>query len=106
MRWLQREIGCAAVAVLACAEEHTIAALLALIERAIVHLHADVCGGVRERPLLACGAIDDVAALESADPCKHDIRSSHTVKNAKRSQTTNQEKEMSRVRKDSGNGMI
>ena len=78
MRWLQREIGCAAVAVLACAEERTIAALLALIERAIVHLHADVCGGVRERPLLACSAIDDVAALESADPCKPDIRSSHS----------------------------
>jgi hypothetical protein len=106
MWWLPRGIECAAVAVLACAEERTIAALLALIERAIVHLHFGVCGGVRERPLHACGAVDDVAALESVKPCKPDVCVSSAVKKAKRSQTSAQEKEKSRIGMDGDNGRI
>jgi hypothetical protein len=66
--WLQREIGCATVVVLAWAEERAVAAHLALIERAMVHLHAGACGGVRECPQHACGAIDGVAAHESVNP--------------------------------------
>ena len=54
----------------------------------------------------ACGAADGVAAHESVNPCKPDVCVSSTVNNANRLKTTNQEKEMSRVRKDSGTGVI
>ena len=47
-----------------------------------------------------------VAAHESVNPCKPDVCVSSTVNNANRLKSINQEKEMSRVRKDGGNGVI
>ena len=61
---------------------------------------------MRECPLHACGAADGVAAHESVNPCKPDVCVSSTVNYANRLKSINQEKEMSRVRKDGGNGVI
>jgi hypothetical protein len=51
MRWLQREIFGTAVVVLACTEECAVAALLALIDGAPVHLHPT---GLPPRGGVAC----------------------------------------------------
>ena len=72
----------------------------------VIDLHVGACGGVRECLLHACGAVDGVVAHESVNPRKPDVCVSNTVNYANRLKTTNQEKEMSRVRNDSGNGVI